>query len=75
MFFIQQINDSSLLISVLRSSKLLMDESVTAVLDMYPEMKYTNEKGKDTFERANKYFIMYGEDATDGKDVGQRRYI
>lgn len=44
------------------------------VLDMYPEMKYTNESGKDFFERANKYFIMYGENATDGKNLDQRRY-
>ena len=65
-------NDSSLLISVLKSSALL-SKPVSVVLEMYPEMKYTNDKGKEQVERANKYFIMYGEHATDGRDVDQRR--
>ena len=53
---------------------LLVNDSLSSVLDMYPVMKYDNEKESNQFERANKYFIMYGEHSTDGRDVNQRRY-
>lgn len=42
---------------------------------MYPVMDYINEEGKSIQDRANKYFIMYGESATDGKTVDERRQV
>ena len=54
---------------------VLMNKSLSNILDMYPIMKYDNEKEANLFERANKYFIMYGEDSTDGRDVDQRRLV
>ena len=32
---------------------------------MYPEVSFTDGKGREQTERANKYFIMYGETPVD----------
>ncbi len=48
--------------------------SVPATLELYPEMSYTDAKGKVQTERANKYFIMYGEEGEgSGKSINERR--
>ena len=70
-------NDSSLLISVLRTCMLNGGElSVSQAVDLYPEMTYTDGKGKTHTERANKYFIMLGEDGdTKGISLAERRSV
>ncbi len=70
-----QINDSSLLISVLQTF-IVNDgsENLSRTLDLYPEMKYTDKEGKEKTERANKYFIMYGENGeSKGVSLAERR--
>lgn len=37
---------------------LNLDLSLTQSLDLYPEMVYTDAKGKPHTERANQYFVM-----------------
>ena len=70
-----QINDSSLLISVLQT--FIMNrgrESLSQTLDLYPEMTYTDGKGKEKLERCNKYFIMFGEKGEkEGVSLAERR--
>ena len=50
--------------------------SVGQAVDLYPEMTYTDSKGKMHTERANKYFIMLGEDGdTKGISLAERRSV
>lgn len=73
--FLTQINDSSLLISVLQTFMVNRGaEPLSKVLALYPEMSYTDSKGKERTERGNKYFIMYGEKGeTEGVSLAERR--
>ena len=44
------------------------------MLDLYPEMSYRDDKGKERTERGNKYFVMYGERGeTEGVSLAERR--
>ena len=44
-------------------------------MDLYPEMSFTDDKGKTHTERANRYFIMLGEDGdTKGVSLAERRF-
>ena len=48
--------------------------SVDKAMELYPEMSYTDDKGKTQTERANKYFIMLGEEGdTKGVSLAERR--
>ena len=71
-----KVNDSSLLISVLQTC--LVNEgklSVGEAMELYPEMNFTDDKGKTHTERANKYFIMLGEDGdTKELSLAEKRY-
>ncbi|XP_011407993.2 PREDICTED: prostaglandin E synthase 2-like isoform X1 [Amphimedon queenslandica] len=59
-----QVNDSSLIASVLRSS-MILGKPVSRVLNMYPEIEFYDATNKTPVkERANKYFLMYGERST-----------
>lgn len=50
--------------------------SVKEAMELYPEMSYTDSKGKTLTERANKYFIMLGEDgSTKGISLAERRLV
>ncbi len=50
--------------------------SVSQAMELYPEMSYTDDKGKMQTERTNKYFIMLGEEGgTKGVSLAERRYI
>ena len=55
-----QIQDSSLVISVLKTS-LERGLTVAECLQFYPLVNVTTKKGENTTEHGNKYFIMYGE--------------
>ena len=58
--YFSQINDSSVIISALRSLMLGRD-SLEQILNYYPEMKMQDSDGKEKTEYANRYFIMYKE--------------
>lgn len=48
--------------------------SVGQAMELYPEMNYTDNKGKTHTERANKYFIMLGEEGNaKGVSLAERR--
>lgn len=68
-------NDSSLLISVLQTFIVNRGtESLSKTVDLYPEISYTDSKGKERTERGNKYFIMYGEKGEkEGVSLAERR--
>jgi microsomal prostaglandin-E synthase 2 len=68
----QQINDSSLIVSVLRSC-MIQRANVDEVLQMYPEVTYFDGKNREVIERANKYFLMYGEIPTTTETYGKLR--
>lgn len=63
-----EIADSSLIISVLQSCRVGTG-TVGETLTLYPQINFTDEKGRDQVERANKYFIMFG----DTKQIDERR--
>lgn len=47
---------------------------MSAVQEMYPEVSCTDSKGKTRLERANKYFIMFGEaEDSEGVSLAERR--
>ena len=50
------------------------DLSLSQSLDLYPEMAYTDNKGKTRTERANQYFVMLpNSGATDDMSLAERR--
>ncbi|GCB73837.1 prostaglandin E synthase 2 isoform X1 [Scyliorhinus torazame] len=53
-----QINDSSVIISAVKTYLLSRHRNLTRVLSYYPEMKSKDEKGKDVVEYNNKYWVM-----------------
>ena len=68
-------HDSSLIVSILKTVMVSDGRlSLSQALDLYPEMSYTDSKGKTKTERANKYFIMFGEDGDkSGVSLAERR--
>jgi len=57
-----QVNDSSVIVSVLRSQAVQPGKSVDELLRYYPAVESKNEKGKPVTEFQNRYRVMYGED-------------
>lgn len=55
---VYQINDSSVITSVLKSY-LLGEQDLDTLLTYYPEMKSTNEEGKEITEYANRHAVMH----------------
>ena len=68
-----QVNDSSVIVSVLRTVMINNDLSLAQALDFYPMVPYTDSKGKTSQDRANKYFIMFPEGGSGGLSLAQRR--
>ncbi|XP_035641199.1 prostaglandin E synthase 2 [Oncorhynchus keta] len=56
-----QLNDSSLIISALKTRLMSKDKTISEILYCYPEMKAVNEKGKEVIEFNNKYWVMVNE--------------
>lgn len=56
-----QVNDSSVIISLLRSHAVQPEKSIEELLRYYPAMETTNEKGKTVTEFQNRYRVMYGD--------------
>ena len=63
-----EVADSSLIVSVLQSCRVGTG-TVEDTLTLYPEIAFTDKKGRDQVERANKYFIMFG----NAKQIDERR--
>uniref|UniRef100_UPI00398EE943 prostaglandin E synthase 2 isoform X1 n=1 Tax=Pristiophorus japonicus TaxID=55135 RepID=UPI00398EE943 len=53
-----QINDSSVIISAVKTYLLSGHKKLTEVVSYYPEMKSKDEKGKEVVEYNNKYWVM-----------------
>ncbi|XP_022075612.1 prostaglandin E synthase 2 [Acanthochromis polyacanthus] len=59
-----QLNDSSVIISALKTFLINKERSVSDILHCYPEMKSVNERGKEVTEYTNKYWLMLSEAQT-----------
>ncbi|XP_032371483.1 prostaglandin E synthase 2 [Etheostoma spectabile] len=59
-----QLNDSSVIISSLKTYLINKERSMSEILHCYPEMKSVNERGKEVTEYNNKYWVMLGEAET-----------
>ncbi|KAI2661558.1 Prostaglandin E synthase 2 [Labeo rohita] len=68
-----QLNDSSVIISVLKTYLVSKEKTVSEILTYYPEMKAKNDSGKDVIEFGNKYWVMVRDADADrlypGKDT------
>ena len=73
MVVVFQIRESSLVVSVLKTS-LERELSVSECLKFYPLVNVTTTDGKNTTEHSNKYFIMYGEE-NQTRSVGELRCV
>ncbi|KAG8193809.1 hypothetical protein JTE90_029543 [Oedothorax gibbosus] len=58
-----QLNDSSVIISLLGSFLVDVSGGLESMLKYYVPLVYTNDEGKEIEEVMNKYFVMYGENA------------
>ncbi|XP_041854865.1 prostaglandin E synthase 2 [Melanotaenia boesemani] len=59
-----QLNDSSVIISSLKTFLISQKKSMADILPCYPEMKSKNERGKEVTEYNNKYWLMLSEAET-----------
>ncbi|XP_035497097.1 prostaglandin E synthase 2 [Scophthalmus maximus] len=57
-----QLNDSSVIISSLRTYLINKDKSMSEVIRCYPELKSVNDSGKEVTEYSNKYWLMLSEE-------------
>lgn len=68
-----QLNDSSVIISILKTFLISREKTISEILTCYPEMKAKNDSGKDVIEFGNKYWVMVQETEADrlypGKDT------
>ncbi|XP_053329373.1 prostaglandin E synthase 2 [Spea bombifrons] len=60
-----QLNDSSVIISVMKTFLVSKRKSLEEVVSYYPSMKSVNEKGKEVIEYNNKYWLMLDERETE----------
>jgi len=61
-----QVNDSSVIISLLESFLLDKDtQQLDKLVTYYPSIETTNDRGKPALDWPNKYFIMYNTDVKD----------
>ncbi|GFY37706.1 prostaglandin E synthase 2 [Trichonephila inaurata madagascariensis] len=56
-----QLNDSSVIISILGSLFIDLSSGLESVLKYYVPLSYTNDEGKAVEEVMNKYFLMFGD--------------
>uniref|UniRef100_A0A8C2KP54 Prostaglandin E synthase 2 n=1 Tax=Cyprinus carpio TaxID=7962 RepID=A0A8C2KP54_CYPCA len=68
-----QLNDSSVIVSVLKTYLVSKEKTISEILACYPEMKAKNDSGKDVIEFGNKYWVMVRDADADhlypGKDT------
>ncbi|KAI4820178.1 hypothetical protein KUCAC02_028163 [Chaenocephalus aceratus] len=56
-----QLNDSTVIISSLRTHLMNKERSMAEILQCYPAMKSVNDRGKEVTEYNNKYWVMLTE--------------
>uniref|UniRef100_A0A1A8EPB5 Prostaglandin E synthase 2-like n=1 Tax=Nothobranchius korthausae TaxID=1143690 RepID=A0A1A8EPB5_9TELE len=59
-----QLNDSSVIISSIRTVMINKEKKMSDIVSCYPEMKSLNERGKEVMEYNNKYWLMLSEAET-----------
>ncbi|XP_056449152.1 prostaglandin E synthase 2 [Gadus chalcogrammus] len=59
-----QLNDSSVIISSLKTYSVTKKKSLAEVLGYYPEMRSKNDSGKEVTEYSNKYWLMLSQEET-----------
>ncbi|KAF7205333.1 transcript variant X1 [Nothobranchius furzeri] len=59
-----QLNDSSVIISSIRTFMTNKEKKMSDIVRCYPEMKSLNERGKEVMEYNNKYWLMLSEAET-----------
>ncbi|XP_028313404.1 prostaglandin E synthase 2-like [Gouania willdenowi] len=59
-----QLNDSSVIISSIKTFLINKEKSMSEILCCYPEMKAVNDRGKEVTEYTNKYWLMLSEAQT-----------
>ncbi|XP_067376014.1 prostaglandin E synthase 2 isoform X2 [Channa argus] len=59
-----QLNDSSVIISSLKTYLINTEKSMSDIIRCYPEMKSVNDRGKEVTEYNNKYWLMLSEAET-----------
>ncbi|XP_043914077.1 prostaglandin E synthase 2 [Protopterus annectens] len=57
-----QINDSSVIISALKTFLISRNKNLKEIVSYYPSMKAVNERGKEVTEYNNKYWLMLDEE-------------
>ncbi|XP_028269231.1 prostaglandin E synthase 2 isoform X2 [Parambassis ranga] len=60
----EQLNDSSVIISAIKTYLINKEKNMADILRCYPEMKSVNDRGKEVTEYNNKYWLMLSEDET-----------
>ncbi|XP_077302214.1 prostaglandin E synthase Su(P) [Arctopsyche grandis] len=55
----KQLNDSTVIISILSTYLLGKNQDLGEVIDCYPSVSYVDDDGKNKDEILNKYFLMY----------------
>ncbi|XP_030629582.1 prostaglandin E synthase 2 [Chanos chanos] len=53
-----QLNDSSVIISTLKTYLITKEKTIEQIIQCYPEMKSKNDSGKEVVEFGNKYWVM-----------------
>ncbi|XP_024909248.1 prostaglandin E synthase 2 isoform X2 [Cynoglossus semilaevis] len=56
-----QLNDSSVIISAIRTHLINKNKNMADIIRCYPEMKSVNDRGKEVTEYTNKYWLMLDE--------------
>ncbi|XP_063792577.1 prostaglandin E synthase 2 [Pseudophryne corroboree] len=59
-----QLNDSSVIISAIKTFLISKRKSLEEIVSYYPAIKVTNEKGKEAVEYQNRYWLMLDEQET-----------
>ncbi|NXD61696.1 PGES2 synthase, partial [Eolophus roseicapillus] len=59
-----QLNDSSVIISAIKTYLISRRNSLEEIVSFYPPMKTVSEEGKEVFEYGNKYWLMLDEKET-----------
>ncbi|OWF53661.1 prostaglandin E synthase 2-like [Mizuhopecten yessoensis] len=68
-----QLNDSSVVMSILYSHLVDATQTISLINSFYPEVEVFDEiKKKTVNDFANKYYVMYQENASDGKTTDQQ---
>ncbi|XP_053552221.1 prostaglandin E synthase 2 isoform X2 [Bombina bombina] len=60
-----QLNDSSVIISVIKTFLVSKRKSLEEIVSYYPSMKAVNDRGKEVIEYNNKYWLMLDEQETE----------